>query len=53
MIGCEMAQAFARLGSQVTLLGSKLLPKEPPQVDKLLSEQFEADGITIVRGIVS
>jgi len=50
VIGCEMAQAFARLGVQVTLVASRLLPKEPEKVDRLLAEQFTADGITLVRG---
>jgi len=50
VIGCELAQAFARLGVQVTLIASRLLPKEPEKVDRLLAEQFEADGVTLVRG---
>lgn len=50
VIGCEMAQSFARLGSKVAIVASQLLPKEPKQVDQLLSEQFEAEGIKIVRG---
>lgn len=50
VIGCEMAQAFARLGASVTLVASKLLPKEPEKVDQVLAEQFEEDGIKLLRG---
>lgn len=45
-----MAQSFARLGSEVTLVGRQLLPKEPKQVDQLLSQQFAEDGMKILRG---
>eukprot|EP00928_Gymnodinium_smaydae_P007424 TRINITY_DN12668_c0_g1_i1.p1 TRINITY_DN12668_c0_g1~~TRINITY_DN12668_c0_g1_i1.p1 ORF type:complete len:510 (-),score=81.18 TRINITY_DN12668_c0_g1_i1:500-1999(-) len=50
VIGCEMAQSFARLGVDVSLVASQLLPKEPPKVDEFLSQQFKSDGITILRG---
>jgi len=50
VIGCEMAQAFARLGVHVTLIANRLLPKEPPTVDAVLAKQFAEDGIAIVRG---
>jgi len=50
VIGSEIAQSYARLGSEVTLVANKLLPKEPSKVDKALSEQFEEEGIKIVRG---
>lgn len=48
-IGCEMAQAFARLGSQVTLLqrSRRLLPKEDPEVSALLAQQLEEEGVTL------
>lgn len=37
-IGCELAQAFVRLGSHVTLLqkGPRLLPREEPEISDLL-----------------
>lgn len=50
VIGCEMAQSFARLGASVTIVASRLLPKEPKKVDELLSQTFEEEGIKIVRG---
>jgi pyruvate/2-oxoglutarate dehydrogenase complex dihydrolipoamide dehydrogenase (E3) component len=51
-LGCEMAQAFARLGSQVTLLlrGSQLLPREEPEASELVRKALEADGVRIVDG---
>lgn len=51
-IGCEMAQAFARFGSRVTIvsLDARLLPREDPDVSALLRKQFEAEGITLHLG---
>lgn len=49
-IGCELAQAFQRLGSQVTILtrGSRILPREDPDVSSLLTGRFEQEGIRII-----
>lgn len=49
-IGCELSQAFSRLGVKVTLLnrGSHLLSKEDPEISHLLEKQFEAEGIRTV-----
>jgi pyruvate/2-oxoglutarate dehydrogenase complex dihydrolipoamide dehydrogenase (E3) component len=46
-IGCEMAQAFARLGTQVTILhkSDSLLGKEDPDVSTLLENVFQREGI--------
>ncbi|MFB6275747.1 MAG: NAD(P)/FAD-dependent oxidoreductase [Halothece sp.] len=51
-IGCELGQAFHRLGSQVTMISSRdrILPKEDPEAAKVVEEQLEADGINLVRG---
>jgi len=47
-IGCELAQAFAALGSRVTLVArSGLLGKEDPEVAALVAEGMAADGIRI------
>jgi pyruvate/2-oxoglutarate dehydrogenase complex dihydrolipoamide dehydrogenase (E3) component len=50
-IGCELGQAFARLGSRVTLVtrSGRLLPGEDYEASDLLRVAFEADGIEIVR----
>jgi pyruvate/2-oxoglutarate dehydrogenase complex dihydrolipoamide dehydrogenase (E3) component len=49
-IGCELAQAFARLGSQVTLVqrGPRLLPKEDEDVVVPLDEALQADGVSVL-----
>ncbi len=51
-IGCELAQAFQRLGSQVTILtrGPRILPREDPDVSSLLTRRFEHEGIRLVFG---
>ncbi len=48
-IGCELAQAFARLGSQVTLLqrGSRLLPRVVPEAAELLTNVLRREGIDV------
>jgi pyruvate/2-oxoglutarate dehydrogenase complex dihydrolipoamide dehydrogenase (E3) component len=51
-IGCELAQAFARLGVKITLVhsGARLLPKEDPDVSAVVERVLAADGIEIVLG---
>ncbi len=51
-IGCELAQAFARLGSQVTLVeqGARLLVREDADVSALVQQALEADGVTVLTG---
>lgn len=48
-IGCEMAQAFARLGSHVTIvsLDRQLLPREDADAGRLLTAVFEREGIEL------
>ena len=48
-IGCELAQAFRRLGSDITLIeGEKrILPREGPDAAQVLTEVFIAEGINI------
>jgi len=49
-IGCELAQAFADFGSQVTLVqrGAHLMKREDPEVSQLIKEQFESQGIQVL-----
>ena len=49
-IGCEMAQAFRRLGSDVTLveMSPRLLAREDPEVSTAIAESFERDGIRLL-----
>lgn len=48
-IGCELAQAFARFGSRVTLVerASRLLQSEEPEVSGTLLEVFSREGIDV------
>ena len=49
IVAVELAQAFARLGSQVTILArSRLLSQEDPAVGELLSTIFREEGITVL-----
>ncbi|HEV2079515.1 MAG TPA: FAD-dependent oxidoreductase [Allosphingosinicella sp.] len=51
-IGTEMAQAFARLGSQVTQIESseRILDKEDEEISKLISTRLGAEGVDIRTG---
>lgn len=51
-VGVEMAQAFARLGSQVTLLQGpdRILPKEEPEVSEAIAHVLAREGIRIEVG---
>ena len=48
-IGCELAQAFARLGSQVTLLhaDAQVLPRADPEAARVLATRLRAAGLRI------
>lgn len=49
-IGSEMAQAFARLGSQVTQIetGERLIGREDPEVGDYIRQRFESEGIRVL-----
>jgi pyruvate/2-oxoglutarate dehydrogenase complex dihydrolipoamide dehydrogenase (E3) component len=51
-VGCELAQAFRRFGSDVHLVhrGESLLPKEEPEAGRLVQAQFEREGIHLHLG---
>ena len=48
-IGCELAQAFQRLGSQVTLVDMmpRLMPREDEDVSAFVQQRFESEGIDV------
>ena len=49
-IGCELGQAFSRLGSQVTIIasGDRLLAKEDPEAAQIIQTQFASEGICVL-----
>lgn len=49
-IGCEMAQAFARFGSQVTQveMGPRIMPREDEDVSGFIRRRFEAEGVRVL-----
>jgi pyruvate/2-oxoglutarate dehydrogenase complex dihydrolipoamide dehydrogenase (E3) component/uncharacterized membrane protein YdjX (TVP38/TMEM64 family) len=51
-IGCELAQAFARLGSNVVQVekGARLLPREDEDVADLVARSMTNDGVRILTG---
>ncbi len=48
-IGCELAQAFARFGSEVSLveMAPRLLPREDPDAAAALAARFTREGIGV------
>jgi pyruvate/2-oxoglutarate dehydrogenase complex dihydrolipoamide dehydrogenase (E3) component len=52
-IGCEMAQAFARFGSEVTLFDQarQLLPREDPDAAALVEGALARDGVRLELGV--
>lgn len=52
-IGCEMAQALARLGSRITVfdLAPRLLPREDEDISEVVGNQFRQEGIGLHLGI--
>ncbi|MBL8318288.1 MAG: FAD-dependent oxidoreductase [Burkholderiaceae bacterium] len=51
-IGCELAQAFARLGSQVTQIEMlpRVLVREDEEVSAFSQRALEADGVRVLTG---
>jgi pyruvate/2-oxoglutarate dehydrogenase complex dihydrolipoamide dehydrogenase (E3) component len=48
-IGCELAQAFRRLGSEVSIVQhGRFLPKEDPDASALIARVFEREGIRVL-----
>lgn len=51
-IGCELAQSFARLGSQVTQIEKhpRIMTREDPEVSKAVMVRFKQEGINLRTG---
>jgi pyruvate/2-oxoglutarate dehydrogenase complex dihydrolipoamide dehydrogenase (E3) component len=49
-IGCELSQAFGRLGSRVSLfeMGSHILPREDPDAAGIVQDAFVAEGVDLI-----
>ncbi len=49
-VGCELAQAFARLGSTVTIVeaADTIVPREDPAAARALTASMLADGVDLV-----
>lgn len=47
-VGVEIAQAYQRLGVQVTLFAERLLPREEPDASEILLRVFEREGLHIM-----
>src|SRR5262249_22795168 len=46
----EMAQAYQRLGAQVTVVAERLLPKDEPEARKVVEDVLQREGMKFVRG---
>jgi pyruvate/2-oxoglutarate dehydrogenase complex dihydrolipoamide dehydrogenase (E3) component/uncharacterized membrane protein YdjX (TVP38/TMEM64 family) len=51
-IGCELSQAFARLGAAVTQMemGPRIMVREDPEVSELARQALQADGVQVLTG---
>ncbi len=50
-IGCELGQAFRRLGAEVTVIEqAEILPKDDPELVDILRTRLRADGLDIREG---
>ncbi len=51
-VGCELAQAFARLGSTVTVIEGldRILPREDPDASAVITDALRADGVAVCTG---
>ena len=49
-IGCELTQAFARLGTSVTQVEMlpRILLREDPEISELMKAKFESEGISVL-----
>src|SRR5436190_4139787 len=51
-VGCELAQAFGRMGSTVTLVdvAERLMPRDHPDAGKLIADVLEGEGVGLRLG---
>ncbi|MCW9033534.1 MAG: mercury(II) reductase [Rhodospirillales bacterium] len=50
-IGCELAQMFSRMGTEVTLVcRRRILPEAEPEISEALAGYLSDEGVTVVEG---
>lgn len=51
-IGCELAQSFARFGSEVSLveMAPRILNREDEEVSSFVTEKFRSEGVSVLVG---
>jgi len=49
-LGMELAQAFQRLGSQVTIVAPRLMPHDDPETADVIQRVFAREGVRWLRG---
>src|SRR5262249_58494268 len=49
-LGAEIAQAYRRLGSEVTIVATRLLARDDPDAAAVIRRVFEREGIRVVAG---
>lgn len=50
-VGCELGQAFRRLGSEVVLVAPHLLPHDDPALSAVIADRLTAEGIDLRTGV--
>lgn len=49
-LGIEVAQAYQRLGAQVTVAAERWLPRDEPEARKVMHEVLQREGVKLVGG---
>ncbi len=51
-VGCELALAFSRLGSDISLIeaSERLLPREEPRASRQVADRLTAEGVAVLCG---
>lgn len=49
-LGIEIAQAYQRLGAQVTVVADRLLPRDEPEAQQTIDQVLLREGVMLVRG---
>lgn len=47
-VGVEIAQAYQRLGAQVTIFAERILPKEEPEASEILLRVLRREGLHVI-----